>query len=31
MVGAIVISRAVEDRALSDRILLTVRRRLMKE
>jgi hypothetical protein len=31
MVGAIVISRAVEDRALSDRILLAVRRRLMKE
>jgi TetR/AcrR family transcriptional regulator, transcriptional repressor for nem operon len=30
MVGAIVLARAVEDRALSDRILLTVRRRLVK-
>jgi TetR/AcrR family transcriptional regulator, transcriptional repressor for nem operon len=30
MVGAIVIARAVEDRELSDRILLTVRRKLMK-
>ncbi len=31
MVGAIVLARAVEDRALSDRILLTVRRKLMKQ
>jgi TetR/AcrR family transcriptional regulator, transcriptional repressor for nem operon len=30
MVGAIVLARAVEDRALSDRVLLTVRRKLMK-
>lgn len=30
MVGAIVLSRAVEDRALSDRILLTARRKLIK-
>ena len=30
MVGAIVLARAVEDRALSDRILLTARRKLMR-
>jgi TetR/AcrR family transcriptional repressor of nem operon len=30
MAGALVLARAVEDRELSDRILLTVRRKLMK-